>query len=342
MGMFDQEIPQELTPLQEIQMAAGRMAERTAPFLKESIGYESPEREMRRVASETDLSNSDSVEKTFNFLMSKNPKAAASWLKSVKPTLDYHIAQQKKPTMTDFDKKIALWQQNPELFKQMKEAGVIGGGGVNVTVGGENTAFDFADKVRISKDWRAATENERTNTAAINNLYGLIQQAKGGNPAAYEAMKPQFSKLVGDSRINEGEIKRLSRLGSYGQRILDGLSIFAKGLPTEQNLNYFQEVVEYLEERNWNSLNTKKKKEIASYSAIFPESKPGEKKRLLEMINPIFDIGPNPATSGARKQKSVVRQLCTQLKQASDSGDTETADKISAALKNAGITSCKG
>lgn len=95
MGMFDQEIPQELTPLQEIQMAGGRLAERTAPFLKESVGYESPEREMRRVASETDLSNSDSVEKTFNFLMSKNPQAAASWLKSVKPIVDQHIKAQK-------------------------------------------------------------------------------------------------------------------------------------------------------------------------------------------------------------------------------------------------------
>ena len=100
MGMFDQEIPQELTPLQEIQMAAGRMAERTAPFLKESIGYESPEREMRRVASETDLSNSDAVQKTFNFLMSKNPTAAANWLKSVKPTIDYHIAQQSAKAKT--------------------------------------------------------------------------------------------------------------------------------------------------------------------------------------------------------------------------------------------------
>ena len=98
MGMFDQEVPQELTPLQEIQMAAGRLAERTAPFLKESVGYESPEREMRRVASETDLSNSDSVEKTFNFLMSKNPQAAASWLKSVKPVIDQHIAAQSRKT----------------------------------------------------------------------------------------------------------------------------------------------------------------------------------------------------------------------------------------------------
>ena len=340
--MFDQEVPQTLTPIQQLQMSSKRLGNVFAPAVEKATGYISPEREMRRVASETDLSDSDAVQKTFNFLMSKNPQAAASWLKSVKPTIDYHIAQQKKPTMTDFDKKIALWKQNPELFKQMKEAGVIGGGGVNVTVGGKDTAFDFADKVRISKDWRAETKDERTNLTAIDFLYGLIQQAKDGNPAAYEGMKPQFSKLLGDSRVNEGEIKRLSRLGSYGQRIIDGLSIFAKGIPTEQNLNYFEDVVEYLEERNWNSLNTKKNKEIASYSAIFPESKQGEKKRLLEMINPIFDIGPNPATVGARKQKTVVRQLCTQLKQASESGDTETADKISAALKNAGITSCKG
>ena len=340
--MINPEVPEEMDVLDRSRAARKGLSDVFAGWLESKTGLKTTGRDLADRASKVDLSDGDAVGKMYQELSKYNQAYANKWLTERKPILDYHRELQKGGKLTDFDKKIALWQQNPELFKQMKEAGVIGGGGVNVTVGGKDTAFDFADKVRISKDWRAATENERTNTAAINNIYGLIQQAKDGNPAAYEAMKPQFAKLVGDSRINEGEIKRLSRLGSYGQRIIDGLSIFAKGIPTEQNLNYFEDVVEYLEERNWNSLKTKRDKEIASYSAIFPESKPEEKKRLLEMINPIFDIGTNPASSGARKQKAVVRQLCTQLKQASESGDTETAGKISAALKNAGITSCKG
>lgn len=98
MGMFDQEVPQTLTPIQQLQMSSKRLGDVFAPAVEKATGYESPEREMRRVASETDLSNSDSVEKTFNFLMSKNPQAAASWLKSVKPVIDQHIAAQSRKT----------------------------------------------------------------------------------------------------------------------------------------------------------------------------------------------------------------------------------------------------
>ncbi len=94
--MFDQQVPQQsLSPLQELQQIGRGLAEQTAPMLREKFGYESPEREMRRIASETDLSNVDSVQETFNTLMSKNPQAAIAWRKSVMPIVKSNIEQQK-------------------------------------------------------------------------------------------------------------------------------------------------------------------------------------------------------------------------------------------------------
>ena len=95
MGMFDREVPQSLTPLQEIQQSARSVAERTSPFLKEAFGYESPERQMRRVASETDLNDVSSVQDTFNKLMSVNPEAALRWRKEVMPIVTANVEQQK-------------------------------------------------------------------------------------------------------------------------------------------------------------------------------------------------------------------------------------------------------
>jgi len=95
MGMFDSKPSENLTPLQELQQIGSSLAETTAPWLRKEIGYESPKREMRRVASETDLSDIESIQKTFNFLMKKNPEAAVAWRKSVMPFVKAKLEEQK-------------------------------------------------------------------------------------------------------------------------------------------------------------------------------------------------------------------------------------------------------
>lgn len=340
--MINPEPPEEMDVLDRSRAARKGLSDVFAGWLESKTGLKTTGRDLTDRASKVDLSDGKAVGKMYQELSAYNQAYANKWLTERKPILDYHRELQKGGKMTDFDKKIALWQQNPDLFKQMKEAGVIGGGGVNVTVGGKETGFDVNTKFKISDDWRKSVKKESQRQFSIDGIKGLIQQAKEGNPAAYNSMQSQFAQLVGDTRINEGEIKRLNSLGSYGQRIIDNIKRFTDGVPTAENIGYFEEVVDYLDEQNWKQLDKKRQNTIKSYLAIYPSSKPEEKKRLLEMLTPIVDIGQNPATVGARKQKNIVRQLCTQLKKASDSGDNETAGKISAALKNAGITSCKG
>lgn len=83
MGLFD------------INQPKSRMAERLAPMLEKHTGYVSPQRQLRRAVSQTDLSDSDSVQKTFQMLMQKNPQDAVQWLNSIKPIITANIEQEK-------------------------------------------------------------------------------------------------------------------------------------------------------------------------------------------------------------------------------------------------------
>ena len=340
MGMFDQEVPQTLTPIQQLQMSSKRLGNVFAPAVEKATGYISPEREMRRVAAETDLSDSDAVQKTFNFLMSKNPQAAASWLKSVKPTIDYHIAQQKKPTMTDFDKKLALYNRDPKRFKELQEAGVFGKGGITVNVGGEDTEFSFKDVSGIENVWKGRVGDVKKNKATAQTLKTLAQQAKDGNAQSYNALQTQFSQFVGDSRISEGEIIRQNKAGSLPLRVANSFKTILTGTPTEKTLDNYLDVVDNLEQVYWNRLNYEKKNLMNVYTSTTTDE--GKKKRILDVITPLFDIGQDPSTYGSKQSKEAAKQLCILLKKASDSGDTATAQSIANGLKAKGINSCEG
>jgi hypothetical protein len=346
MGMFDRPAPaKELTPFQQVS-AAGELTADTivAPWLKNATGYESESNQLKRIASDTDLSNGKAVQDTYNTLLAKNPQAANSWLKSVKPIIDQHMATQKASdtgTATNFDKKMAIYAQNPEMFKKLKEAGVFGGEGVTVNMPGKEQ-FEIGDPGKIAKNWMSQTKPERENLQVVGTLDGLIRQAREeNNPAAWVAVETQFTKLVGDSRISEGEIKRLKALGSLPDRIANSLTTFVSGVPTEKRINQYADTIEWLEEYNWNKLNKIKTDTLNSYKAIFPAGEKESQNRLLQMVNPILNIGPNPATSTGRKEKRIITSLCSQLKTFSEAGDTDTANKIATGLKSKGITSCK-
>ena len=103
MGMFDRATPkidlatpEHIQRQQRLMGSAEEMADTVvAPWLKDATGYESESNQLKRIASETDLSNSKAVQNTYNTILAKNPQAANSWLKSVKPVIDQHIATQK-------------------------------------------------------------------------------------------------------------------------------------------------------------------------------------------------------------------------------------------------------
>lgn len=81
------QVPEFLMHKRSAENAARGLAETTAPWLKDTFGYESTERKMKRIASETDLSDGKAVQDTFNQLMSINPESAKEWLLSIKPII---------------------------------------------------------------------------------------------------------------------------------------------------------------------------------------------------------------------------------------------------------------
>jgi len=103
MGMFDTptpkidlQTPYHIQKQQELMGLAGETADKyVAPMLKEKFGYESQDRQLRNLAASTDLSDGRAVQKTYNTILAKNPKAAQGWLTSVKPVITANIEQQK-------------------------------------------------------------------------------------------------------------------------------------------------------------------------------------------------------------------------------------------------------
>jgi len=106
MGMFDTgptlketvseaEVPQFLKYRNMAERGATELADASAPWIKENLGYESPQRKMQNIAAKTDLSKGAEVQKTYNALMKISPAGADKWMKSIKPVIDQHIAKQK-------------------------------------------------------------------------------------------------------------------------------------------------------------------------------------------------------------------------------------------------------
>lgn len=97
MGLFDgnqpvQENLQEpafMRHRRELQKRAGGFADQAiSPMLEKQFGYVSPMNQMKRIASQADLTNMTSVQNTFNQLMQLDPKSAAAWIKSVQPIVE--------------------------------------------------------------------------------------------------------------------------------------------------------------------------------------------------------------------------------------------------------------
>ena len=128
MGMFDAPVPApSLTPEQQLRQIGAGLAEKTAPFLKERFGYESPERQLRSMAADTDLSDGKAVQATYNEMMRRNPTAANKWLTSVMPVLKQNIEQQKlqasRAGTVDADKAARAHRYNELVAEHGKSEG---------------------------------------------------------------------------------------------------------------------------------------------------------------------------------------------------------------------------
>lgn len=98
------------------------ISDRLAPSIEKSTGYVSPQRQLRRQVSDTDLSDSAAVQKTFNMLMQKSPKDAAQWLKTIKPVVDMHREQEKQRANQSGSLKSQLDLMGKQFDVQGKQA----------------------------------------------------------------------------------------------------------------------------------------------------------------------------------------------------------------------------
>jgi len=131
MGMFDYQTDKQdiAVPLferlgQRADVAQeGFATEHLDPFIERTTGYVSPENKLRKIASDTDLSDGKAVQATFNTLLSKNPKAAQAWLTSIKPVIQMHMDKQGADTQAISAKASlmnALKKADPNAAEEQK------------------------------------------------------------------------------------------------------------------------------------------------------------------------------------------------------------------------------
>ena len=279
--MFDQQVPQQsLSPLQELQQIGRGLAEQTAPMLREKFGYESPEREMRRIASETDLSNVDSVQETFNTLMAKNPQAAIAWRKSVMPIVTSNLEQQKLAAVGEKTSKDPAKQaQKVNLQDLMNKYGDVLGAQkfleqqqqakldvAAASAGVVEGKVDYADIPKLSSDWRAESEVFTNALNTVGKARTLLDQAdEDDNAVASELLNRELIKLVGDSQISSKEIDSIKKSGSLPSRLANALSLWVSGVPTDLKTSEIRTLLTGLERYSQKGYNDRLARKKAAY-----------------------------------------------------------------------------
>ena len=201
MGLFDT----------GIQVGSGyqELADKLAGGLEKHTGYVSPQRQLRRAVSQTDLSDSDSVQKTFQMLMQKSPQDAVQWLNSIKPIIEAQIKGQpdtrKQQLINKENRNIAAasvaqgfgprdtMEQKQQLANRLSEAG-LGDTSMARLVTDEINAFK-AEHFRQQKEKRIAEDTRKKQLEA--------EKAARWKPV----FEPGQAKSVIFNMINEGELE---------------------------------------------------------------------------------------------------------------------------------------
>ena len=255
---IDLQTPYHIQKQQELMGLAGETAEKyVAPMLKEKFGYESQERQLRNLAASTDLSDGKAVQKTYNAILAKNPKAAGSWLKSVKPVIDQHIAQQKSSTtkVPVYKQKIADIQAMDipvaEKNKMIKQ--VVSGAQTQISIDQttEGSYGKEVGKVQAEKDIgliegakEAVRSVDKTNEVLALLEQGVPQTGFGAEfitdinrVLAKMGVSPEAAKSASDTQLLN------ALLGSDVFPMISQLGIGARGLDTPPEREFLREVM---------------------------------------------------------------------------------------------------
>lgn len=154
------------------------------PFIEKTTGYVSPEMEMKRVMSQTDFSNKDSIINTFQTLMKKDPQMAAQWLKNSESAIKL------------YDDKVSLQDVRTQQLIDKRKKDIRA---AQFMKGKDTTNIDNAEKVR-----QEMIDAEFIDTPAYKELSDYIEsfkaeslkQKKQADVLAKEKRKMEFAPVM--------------------------------------------------------------------------------------------------------------------------------------------------
>ena len=91
------------------------------PFLEKQFGYVDPQTKIRRAMADTDFSNADSIQNTFNNLMKENPNRAAEWLKAAEPLIKSYDERAKAAGKSGLTTDQAYKQRRDKFDRIVKQ-----------------------------------------------------------------------------------------------------------------------------------------------------------------------------------------------------------------------------
>lgn len=259
MGLFDT----------GIQVGSGyqELADKLAGGLEKHTGYVSPQTQLRRAVSQTDLSDSDSVQKTFQMLMQKSPQDAVQWLNSIKPIITANIEQEKLALSakkgTGTPENQAKAQLRAELIDQH---GTVEGNRIfmermqqskeDVQAAGiaRNTGLT------LFKDATKAREQTRSKISTIKTAMNTFKQAKAGSGAAAKLSENVITNVFdGSAAKAASEITRIASAGGFIENIGDFVNEALTGVKTQEHYDAFLKVLDIYAKEQESSYNRQTK-----------------------------------------------------------------------------------
>jgi hypothetical protein len=168
MGMFDTPTPQidmskplHIRSKEQLLGSVDELADATAPWVKENLGYESPERKMKSIASKADLADGNSVQEAFTAIQAINPDIAIKWLNSIKPAIKQQMDRKKYEGIMAIQAKFP----NPQTAEEFRQ---IGNALINIDPERAKIAYQQAENLKLTtttSDKKGAHE-KRLDTAA--------------------------------------------------------------------------------------------------------------------------------------------------------------------------------
>ena len=161
--------------------------------------------------------------------MGRNDLADAVETGSMKATTAWTLAYREKKSPTAREQNVALWEEDPDKFAKMKEAGVIGGSGTTVNVG------DKEDILFTKSGIAQATKLITAGYSANDTLSDLALLRKlGENPILNEV--PDIARGF----IPTGFSEAIDAYTAVLDRVAKGQRQAGEGVMTEKDFEVLQ------------------------------------------------------------------------------------------------------